>query len=159
MQKRPFLSPITEKQHERVSYHALANGTDGFSEANLLGKGSFGAVYKCTFQDEETIVAMKVFNLKKSGSTRSFVTECEALSSIRHRCLIKIITCCSSINHQGQEFKALVFEFMPNGSLNDWLHPKSDQPTLRNTLSLERRLDIVISWMLWTIFIITVSHQ
>ncbi|CAL4964696.1 unnamed protein product [Urochloa decumbens] len=146
-QERPFLSPIAEKQHERVSYHALANGTDGFSEANLLGKGSFGAVYKCTFQDEGTIVAVKVFNLEQSGSTRSFVAECEALSMVRHRCLIKIITCCSSTNHQGQEFKALVYEFMPNGSLNDWLHPKSNQPTLRNTLSLEQRLDIVVDIM------------
>ncbi|CAL4911034.1 unnamed protein product [Urochloa decumbens] len=145
--KRLFLSPITEKHHERISYSALADGTDGFSEANLLGKGSFGAVYKCTFQDKGTIVAVKVFNLEQSGSTRSFVAECEALSRVRHRCLIKIITCCSSINHQGQEFKALIFEFMPNGSLNDWLHPKSDQPTLRNTLSLERRLDIAIDIM------------
>ncbi|RCV24704.1 hypothetical protein SETIT_5G106900v2 [Setaria italica] len=146
-QKRPFLSPITEKQNERVSYQALANGTDGFSEANLLGKGSFGAVYKCTFQDEGTIVAVKVFNLEQSGSTRSFVAECEALSRARHRCLIKIITCCSSINHQGQEFKALVFEFMPNGSLNAWLNPNSDMPNLTNTLSLEQRLDIAVDVM------------
>ncbi|TVU21826.1 hypothetical protein EJB05_31493, partial [Eragrostis curvula] len=47
-----------------------------------------------------------------------------------HRCVIKIMTCCSIIDHQGQEFEALVFEFMPNGSLNDWLHPKSELPTL-----------------------------
>ncbi|TVU21825.1 hypothetical protein EJB05_31492, partial [Eragrostis curvula] len=142
-QKSPFPRRI-EEQYERVSYHALANGTDGFSRTNLLGKGSFGAVYKCTFQDEPTIVAVKVFNLEQSGSTRSFVAECEVLRRVRHRCLLKIITCCSSINDQGQDFKALVFEFMPNGSLNDWLHPKSDMSTLRNTLSLEQRLDIAV---------------
>ena len=87
---------------------------------------------------------MKVFKLEKSGSTRSFVAECKALRSVHHRCLMKITTCCSSINHQGQEFKALVFEFMSNGSLNDWLHPKFDKTTPRNTLSLQQRLDIVV---------------
>ncbi|XP_066310842.1 probable LRR receptor-like serine/threonine-protein kinase At3g47570 [Miscanthus floridulus] len=105
----PILSPVIEEQYERVSYHALANGTNGFSEASLLGKGSFGEVYKCTFADDETTAAVKVFNLQQPGSTRTFVTECEALRRVHHRCLVKIITCCSSINHQGQEFKALIF--------------------------------------------------
>ncbi|XP_062185907.1 receptor kinase-like protein Xa21 [Phragmites australis] len=146
-QKSPFLPPVIEEHYGRISYHTLANGTNGFSEANLLGEGSFGAVYKCTLQDEGIIAAVKVFNLEQSGSTRSFVAECEALRRMRHRCLIKIITCCSSINHQGQEFKALVFEFMPNGSLNDWLHPKFDMPTLSNTLSLAQRLDIAVDIM------------
>jgi Leucine-rich repeat (LRR) protein len=144
-QTSPFPPPKIEDHYERVSYHTLANGTNGFSEANLLGKGSFGEVYKCTFQDEgTTVAAVKVFNLEQSRSIKSFVVECEALRRVRHRCLVKLITCCSSINQQGQEFKALVFEFMPNGSLNDWLHPKFGMPTLRNTLSLEQRLNIAV---------------
>ncbi|XP_062185799.1 probable LRR receptor-like serine/threonine-protein kinase At3g47570 [Phragmites australis] len=146
-QKNPFLPPVIEEHYRRVSYHTLANGTNGFSEANLLGEGSFGAVYKCTFQDQGIIAAVKVFNLEQSGSTRSFVAECEALRRVRHRCLIKIITCCSSINYQGQEFKALVFEFMPKGTLNGWLHPQSGMPTLSNTLSLAQRLDIAVDIM------------
>ncbi|KAL6626760.1 hypothetical protein ACP70R_030486 [Stipagrostis hirtigluma subsp. patula] len=145
--ERPFHPPMVGEQYERVSYHALANGTNGFSEANLLGTGSFGAVYKCTFEDEGTIVAVKVFNLEQAGSTRSFLAECEALRRVRHRCLIKIITSCSSINHQGQEFKALVFEFMPNGSLNAWLHPDPQMPSLSNTLSLQQRLNIAVDIM------------
>ncbi|KAF8695861.1 hypothetical protein HU200_036736 [Digitaria exilis] len=144
---RPYLPSVVEEQYERVSYQALANGTNKFSEANLVGKGSFGAVYKCTFHDEGTIVAVKVFNLEKSGSSKSFVAECEALRRVRHRCLLKIITCCSSINHLGQEFKALVFEYMPNGSLSGWLHQESATPTVSNTLSLEQRLDIAIDIM------------
>jgi serine/threonine protein kinase len=138
---------LAEKQYGRVSYHALSNGTNGFSEANLLGKGSFGAVYKCTFEDEGTIAAVKVFNPEQHGSARSFMVECEALRRVRHRCLIKIITCCSSINHQGQEFKALVFEVMPNGSLDDWLHPKFGMCTPNNTLNLAQRLDIAVDVM------------
>jgi serine/threonine protein kinase len=51
------------------------------------------------------------------------------------------------MNHQGQEFKALVFEFMPNGSLEGWLHPNSDILTMTNTLSLVQRLDIAVDIM------------
>ncbi|KAG2586963.1 hypothetical protein PVAP13_5NG087681 [Panicum virgatum] len=142
--KSPIQPSIVEEQYERTSYHALENGTNGFSEANLLGKGSFGAVYKCALQGEGTIVAVKVLNLQQSGSTKSFIAECEALRWVRHRCLIKIITCCSSINKHGQDFKALVFEFMPNGSLHSWLHKESDMPSLNNTLSLAQRLDIAV---------------
>ncbi|CAL4964695.1 unnamed protein product [Urochloa decumbens] len=141
------LISTTEERYERVSYHELPNGTNGFSEDNLLGQGSYGIVYKCTLHDQGTAVAVKVFNTQQSGTTRSFVAECEALRRVRHRCLVKIITCCSSINHQGQEFKALVFELMPNGNLNGWLHPKSEPLNQTNTLSLERRLHIAIDIM------------
>ncbi|KAL6847924.1 hypothetical protein ACP4OV_022052 [Aristida adscensionis] len=146
-QKSLCQPPVDEEQYGRVSYHEIATGTNGFSEANLLGTGSFGAVYKCTLEDEGTITAVKVFNLKQSGSTRSFLSECEALRRVRHRCLVKIITCCSSINHEGQEFKALVFEFMPNGSLNVWLHPEFGMPNPSKTLSLAQRLNIAVDIM------------
>ncbi|KAK8452397.1 hypothetical protein SEVIR_5G102950v4 [Setaria viridis] len=142
-----LIPTVIDEQHERVSYQALANGTDHFSQVNLLGQGSYGAVYKCTLQDKGITAAVKVFNVWQSGSTRSFVAECEALRRVRHRCLIKIITCCLSIDHQGQEFKALVFEFMPNGNLNGWLHPASKIQSLSNTLSLAQRLDIAVDIM------------
>ncbi|CAO2199014.1 unnamed protein product, partial [Urochloa humidicola] len=135
----------TEEQYQRVSYHELSNGTNGFSEDNLLGQGNYGIVYKCTLHD--TAVAVKVFNTQQSGTTRSFVAECEALKRVRHRCLVKIITCCSSINPQGQDFKALVFELMPNGNLNGWLHPESERLNQTNTLSLEQRLHIAVDIM------------
>ncbi|BAB03631.1 putative protein kinase Xa21 [Oryza sativa Japonica Group] len=138
------ISPVIEEQYQRISYYALSRGSNEFSEANLLGKGRYGSVYKCTLQDEGEPVAIKVFDLKQLGSSRSFQAECEALRRVRHRCLTKIITCCSSIDPQGQEFKALVFEYMPNGSLDSWLHPTSSNPTPSNTLSLSQRLSIVV---------------
>jgi len=57
--------------------------------------------------------------------------------------------CCSSINAQGLEFKALVYEFMPKGSLKDWLHPESEEEerNLGNTLSLAQRLGIAVDIM------------
>ena len=113
----------------------------------MLGRGSYGMVYKCNLHDQGTIVAVKVFHIQQSGTTRSFVAECEALRRVRHRYLLKIISCCSSVNHEGQEFKELIFEFMPNGNLNVWLHPPSDLHTLNNTLSLAQRLNITVNIM------------
>ncbi|RCV10207.1 hypothetical protein SETIT_2G093900v2 [Setaria italica] len=141
-QKERVQSPIADEQYERIPYLALSRGTDGFSEANLLGSGRYGVVYKCVFDNEDKTFAVKVFNLSQSGSSKSFEVECEAMRRIRHRRLIKIITCCSSFDLQGQEFKALVFEFMPNGSLDVWLHPKFHKFATSRTLSLAQRLDI-----------------
>nr|XP_051184795.1 receptor kinase-like protein Xa21 [Lolium perenne] len=145
-QRRKIQAPptSTEEQFPRVSYQALFRGTDGFSESNLLGKGRYGEVYKCILHDNDTPVAVKVFNLQQSGSSKSFEAECESLRRVRHRHLIKIITCCSSIDPQGQDFKALVLDLMPNGSLDGWLHPKDNICTLNNTLSLAQRLDIAV---------------
>uniref|UniRef100_A0ACD5VN88 Uncharacterized protein n=1 Tax=Avena sativa TaxID=4498 RepID=A0ACD5VN88_AVESA len=136
---------IAEDHYERIPYHALLRGTNGFSDDNLLGRGSYGAVFKCILANEERTLAVKVFNLGQSRYSKSFEAECEAMRRIRHRCLIKIITSCSSVNHQGQEFKALVYEFMPNGNLDGWLHPKSQEPTTDNTLSLAQRLEIAVN--------------
>ncbi|EOY13268.1 Leucine-rich repeat protein kinase family protein, putative [Theobroma cacao] len=62
-------------------------------------------------------IAIKVFNLEVKGSFKSFDIECEVLRNIRHRNLVKIISSCCNV-----DFKALVLEFMPNGSLEKWLY-------------------------------------
>ncbi|XP_028109669.1 probable LRR receptor-like serine/threonine-protein kinase At3g47570 [Camellia sinensis] len=91
--------------------------TDGFSSENLIGVGGFGSVYKGILDQDGSVVAVKVFNLQSQGASKSFLAECETLRNIQHRKLIKIITACSTIDFQGEDFKALVYEFMPNGSL------------------------------------------
>ncbi|CAM0147923.1 unnamed protein product [Urochloa decumbens] len=127
-----------------VPYNDILKGTDGFSEANLLGKGRYGRVYKGTFEIQASVVAVKVFNLQLSGSYKSFLAECEALRRVKHRCLVKIVTCCSSIDHQGLDFRALVFEFMANGSLDRWIHSNFDGQNGQGALSLSQRLDIAV---------------
>ncbi|XP_058089388.1 probable LRR receptor-like serine/threonine-protein kinase At3g47570 [Magnolia sinica] len=134
----------TQNQWLQVSYADLLQATDGFSSANLIGVGSFGSVYKGILECFETLVAVKVLNLMQQGALKSFAAECEALRNIRHRNLVKILTVCSGIDFNGNDFKALVFEYMPNGSLEEWLHPNVDeQPQLRN-LNLTQRLNIAI---------------
>ncbi|KAM7469585.1 hypothetical protein LguiA_007768 [Lonicera macranthoides] len=127
----------------RISYHELYRATVGFSQQNLIGSGGFGSVYKGKLnQQEDNLVAVKVLNLQKSGASKSFVTECRALRNIRHRNLVKILTYCSSIDFKGNEFKALVYEFMANGSLDMWLHPQV--PGRSTALSLIQKLNLAI---------------
>ncbi|KAJ0558558.1 putative protein kinase RLK-Pelle-LRR-XII-1 family [Helianthus annuus] len=142
--KKSKAQPPQSSRNERflkVSYNQLLKATDGFSEANLIGQGGYSFVYKGILDvANNRVVAVKVLHLQNEGAHRSFMRECEAWRSIRHRNLLKIITSCSSVDHQGNDFKALVYEFMPNGSLHDRLHSS----TGTSRLDLLQRISILM---------------
>ncbi|GAA0164940.1 hypothetical protein LIER_20462 [Lithospermum erythrorhizon] len=117
-----------------TSYQKILQATDSLSENNLLGRGSSGSVYKGIFPDDGLEIAVKVFHMQYAGGrTKSFNAECVVLSNVRHRNLVRIISSCSKTN-----FKALVLEYMPNGSLDKWLHSHYKK------LNLLQRLNIAI---------------
>ncbi|XP_048422174.1 probable LRR receptor-like serine/threonine-protein kinase At3g47570 [Pyrus x bretschneideri] len=131
----------------KVSYQSLLKATDGFSSANLIGMGSFGSVYKGLLDQVETTIAIKVLNLARHGASKSFIAECEALKNIRHRNLVKVLSACSGFDYRGSEFKALIYEFMVNGSLEEWLHPaqtSNDTNQRPRSLTFSQRLNIAI---------------
>ncbi|KAK2632109.1 hypothetical protein EUGRSUZ_L01986 [Eucalyptus grandis] len=133
-----------------VSYGELLRASDGFSKINVIGKGRYGTVYKATTL-EGGLVAVKVLNLGYRGASKSFVSECRTLGAIRHRNLVKIVNVCSSMDYHGNDFKALLYEYMANGSLESWLHQGNEENVehehehgkLRH-LGLMQRLDIAI---------------
>nr|XP_027082506.1 receptor kinase-like protein Xa21 [Coffea arabica] len=131
----------------RLSYHELLHATSGFSPENLIGSGNFGSVYKGRLEKHgNKLVAVKVLDLQKNGASKSFKAECKALRNIRHRNLVSIVSYCSSIDSKGDEFKALIYEFMENGNLDLWLHPSetTDQATSSRSLNLLQKLNIGI---------------
>ncbi|KAH9714667.1 protein kinase domain-containing protein [Citrus sinensis] len=107
---------LPQATRRRFSYKELLQATNQFNASNLIGTGGFGSVYKGSFLDGME-VAIKVFHLQLEGALKSFDVECEVLKSVRHRNLVKIISSCTN-----NDFKALVLEYMPNGSLEDYLY-------------------------------------
>ncbi|XP_028793962.1 putative leucine-rich repeat receptor-like serine/threonine-protein kinase At2g24130 [Neltuma alba] len=117
-----------ELSYPRISHKQLVEATGGFNASNLIGSGRFGKVYKGVLQDN-TRIAVKVLNATTAGDiSGSFKRECQILKKTRHRNLIRIIKICNK-----PEFKALVLQLMPNGSLERHLYPSS---------GLSRRLDL-----------------
>ncbi|XP_039047050.1 probable LRR receptor-like serine/threonine-protein kinase At3g47570 [Hibiscus syriacus] len=145
--KEPMPTTINaENTFLHLSYQSILRATDGFSMQNFLGSGSFGSVYKGILKEGGAIVAIKVLNLLNYGASRSFLVECEVLKNIRHRNLVKVLTSVSSVDYQGNDFKALVYEFMENGSLENWLHPSIDVNESETTskMSFLQRVNVVI---------------
>lgn len=140
-------SEISMNSHfPRITYGDLLRATGGFSDDNLVGRGRHGSVYKGILEIlNTTTVAVKVFNLAEQGASRSFSSECKVLRTVRHRNIIKAFTSCSSIDSRGHDFKALVYEFMSNGSLETWLHPQTEEEQHKSqSLTFIHRLSIAI---------------
>ncbi|KAL0678507.1 hypothetical protein Bca4012_006488 [Brassica carinata] len=152
------LSPV-KSVYEKISYDELYKITGGFSSSNLIGSGNFGAVYKGFLGSKNKIVAIKVLNLSKRGAAKSFMAECEALGGVRHRNLVKLVTVCSSVDSEGNGFRALVYEFMANGNLDMWLHPEESDGPSRRALTLLERLNIAIDVASALVYLHTYCHS
>ncbi|XP_049354260.1 receptor kinase-like protein Xa21 isoform X1 [Solanum verrucosum] len=115
-----------------VSYHEIQRSTNNFDESNLIGEGSSGSVYQGTLFGG-TAVAIKVLDLENEQVCKRFDTECEVMRNVRHRNLVPVITTCSS-----DYIRAFVLQFMPNGSLENWLY-KEDRH-----LNLHQRVTVML---------------
>ncbi|CAM0958286.1 unnamed protein product [Alopecurus aequalis] len=138
--------PSFDTKFPIVSFNDLARATNGFSTSNLIGKGRYSFVYRGKLVEGGNDMAVKVFNLDTRGAQESFIAECNALRNVRHRNLVPIITACSSIDSNGNDFKALVYEFMPRGDLHKLLYSAQGNEVSSDftMLTMAQRMNIVV---------------
>ncbi|XP_065864395.1 probable LRR receptor-like serine/threonine-protein kinase At3g47570 [Euphorbia lathyris] len=137
-------TPSPMDLHVKVSYQDLHNATSGFSSEYLIGSGGFGYVYKGYLNQIGRQVAIKVLKLHQKDAFKTLMAECSVLKNVRHRNLVKLLSYCSSMDYKRNEFKALIFEFMENGSLDGWLHHDNDSHNQPRNLNFLERLNIAI---------------
>ncbi|KAL0359186.1 UNVERIFIED_CONTAM: Arginyl-tRNA--protein transferase 1 [Sesamum angustifolium] len=130
--------------NSNFSYRELEKATSGFSSDNLVGTGGFALVYKGLQSQDRRPIAVKVLKIQEKGISKIYIAECEALSNIRHRNLVKVLGCCSDVDSAGRDFKAIVLDFMPNGPLELWLHPEERNVNAVNDLNIFQRPSIAI---------------
>uniref|UniRef100_A0A2N9INC9 Uncharacterized protein n=1 Tax=Fagus sylvatica TaxID=28930 RepID=A0A2N9INC9_FAGSY len=112
---------IFESDHDRgaeIHYFNLSTiltATNSFSDANKVGEGGFGPVYKGKLNNGKEI-AVKRLSMKSKQGLEEFKNEVILIAKLQHRNLVRLLGCCL----EGDE-KLLVYEYMPNTSLDAFL--------------------------------------
>ncbi|KAJ6999488.1 hypothetical protein NC653_010253 [Populus alba x Populus x berolinensis] len=105
----------------RFSYQELYVATDNFNER--LGRGGFGSVFKGKLGDG-TQIAVKRLEKPRQGMS-AFLAEAEAIGSLHHFNLVRLIGFCAE-----KSSRLLVFEYLSNGSLDNWIFMNVQRPFL-----------------------------
>ncbi|PKI50097.1 hypothetical protein CRG98_029535 [Punica granatum] len=135
------LSLFQLRAHEgrKFTLRELEIATAGFNEENLLGRGSFGSVYKAVIEDGNMTVALKILDRDCVQSHKSFKREWRILSTVRHRNLVRMVGSVWS-----PQFKALVLEFIDNGNLAQHLYNIKSEEGRECKLTLKERISILL---------------
>ncbi|CAL5418901.1 unnamed protein product [Camellia sinensis] len=115
-------------------YSTLEKATGSFDEANKLGHGGFGTVYKGVLPDGREIAVKRLF-FNNRHRAADFYNEVNIISSVEHKNLVRLLGCSCS----GPE-SLLVYEFLPNKSLDRFIF-NSERG---KELSWEKRYEIII---------------
>ncbi|XVF87655.1 hypothetical protein PTKIN_Ptkin18bG0137700 [Pterospermum kingtungense] len=117
----------------QFDFNTIRAATNNFSDENKLGQGGFGAVYKGTLANGE-LVAVKRLSKDSGQGDVEFKNEVQLVAKLQHRNLVRLQGFCIAGNE-----KLLVYEFVPNASLDKFLF----DPVEHVFLDWERRYKII----------------
>ncbi|KAF7025142.1 hypothetical protein CFC21_037371 [Triticum aestivum] len=108
----------------------LARATGGFAERNIIGRGGFGVVYRGVLADGSVVAVKKMLDPDVDGGDDEFANEVEIISHFRHRNLVPLRGCCitdaDDPDDHGSRQMLLVYDYMPNGSLDRYIFQQQD---------------------------------
>ncbi|KAL6905273.1 hypothetical protein ACP4OV_002874 [Aristida adscensionis] len=141
LRRRAVLAETLEEWEQdnphRLPYRELYVATKGFKASELLGAGGFGKVYRGVLRRSGDVVAIKRISSSGTQGMREFVTEVASLGRMRHRNLVELRGWCK----RGEDL-LLVYEFMPNGSLDARLFGRAGEPPCP-VLTWEQRVRVL----------------
>ncbi|PRQ44833.1 putative protein kinase RLK-Pelle-DLSV family [Rosa chinensis] len=111
----------------------IANATNNFSIENKLGQGGFGSVYKGILYDGKEIAVKRLSKFSDQG-VEEFKNEVFLIAKLQHRNLVRIFGCCVE-----DEEKILIYEYLPNKSLDSFIFNE----TKRALLNWTKRFEII----------------
>ncbi|XP_057960578.1 G-type lectin S-receptor-like serine/threonine-protein kinase At1g11330 [Malania oleifera] len=114
-------------------FERVATATNNFYISNKLGQGGFGLVYKGTLPDGQEIAVKRLSRASGQG-IEEFMNEVVVISRLQHRNLVRLLGCCI----EGEE-KMLIYEYMPNKSLDSFLF----DPIKQKVLDWRKRFNII----------------
>ncbi|KAK3188220.1 hypothetical protein Dsin_027781 [Dipteronia sinensis] len=126
-------SQVNSADLPMYNFNAVAAATDNFSEENKLGQGGFGPVYKGKLPEGQEI-AVKRLSRKSGQGDEEFKNEIIMIAKLQHRSLVRLMGCCI----EGEE-KMLLYEYMPNKSLDFFLF----DPEKQGLLDWTKRFSII----------------
>ncbi|KAL7607107.1 hypothetical protein Lser_V15G20199 [Lactuca serriola] len=109
-----FMHP--DQTCQRFTLSEIQSATQNFDEALVIGRGGFGKVYKCPKIGAMSEIAVKRLHSMSNQGANEFESEVKVLSKLRHGNLVSLIGYCND-----EKEMVLVYEFMPNGTLEDHL--------------------------------------
>ncbi|PSS26753.1 Receptor-like protein kinase [Actinidia chinensis var. chinensis] len=124
----------------------LAKATDNFSQKNFIGRGGFGVVYKGNLADGTMVAVKRIIESDFQGNDE-FCNEVEIISNLKHRNLVPLRGCCVTGEdgdyEERESQRYLVYDYMPNGNLDDHLFC-SENGIRKQPLTWPQRKSIIL---------------